>query len=119
MNFRKITLLAASIAVLTPALSNASPEKSALNACAQAFATSLASSGAPTPSFKVAYKSDEFSASTVEFYNREFTFELHAKDAKTGAEFAHASCSTNSRGAVVALSSLPVQAAPATLASRF
>jgi hypothetical protein len=119
MNFRKISLLAASIAVLSPALSNASPEKSALNACAQAFATSLASSGAPAPSYKVAYKSDEFTASSVEFYNREFTFELHAKDAKTGAEFAHASCSTNSRGAVAALASLPVEAPRATLASSF
>ncbi len=120
MNFRKISLLAASIAALSPAISNASAEKSALNACAQAFATSLASNGAPAPSYTVAYRGSEFSSSIVDFYNREFAFVMQASDPKTGSLVARASCSADIRGNVIALSAMPVPAAqPTTLASRF
>jgi hypothetical protein len=39
MTIRKLLLTAASIAVICPAVSQASPESTALNACAQAFAS--------------------------------------------------------------------------------
>ncbi|MDP9083781.1 MAG: hypothetical protein M3N50_08450 [Pseudomonadota bacterium] len=120
MNFRKISLLAVSIAALAPAVSNASAEKSALNACAQAFATSLASHGAAAPSYKVAYSDSDYSGSTLEFYNREFDFEMRALDPKTRSLIARAQCSVDLRGNVVAFSSIPLPAVqPATLASRF
>ena len=49
MKIRNIGLAAASIAALAPAISNASPEKASLNACASAFASSLAAPGAAVP----------------------------------------------------------------------
>jgi hypothetical protein len=111
-------LVLASIAALSPAVSNASPEKAALNACARAFATSLAAPGAATPAFKLDYRSNAFAGSMLEFYTREYTFELDAKDPKTGLAIARASCSTDSHGAVVALSSIPLDAAHAPVAAR-
>jgi len=111
-------LILASIAALTPIISNASPEKAALNACARAFATSLAAPGAAAPAFKLAYRSNEFADSMLEFYTREYTFDLNATDLKTGLSIARASCSTDSRGAVVALSSIPLHAAHPDVAAR-
>jgi hypothetical protein len=118
MKLRNIGLVAASIAALAPAISQASPEKAALNACARAFASSLAAPGAPPPAYKVAYEGDRFSGSMLEFYAREYTFELNANDRKTGLPIAHASCSTDSRGAVIALSSLPLKSAGPAFASQ-
>ena len=118
MNFRKISLTAATFAVLVPVLSQASPDKDALNACAQAFATSLASPGTAVPAFKVNYRGNRSSGSMFEFYNREYTFDLYANDPKTGTAIARARCSTDSHGAVVTLSPVPLNVEHPTLAAR-
>lgn len=118
MIIRNIPLAVAAIAALTPLISNASPEKAALTACAQAFASSLASPGASAPTYKIAYRGSDIPGSMVDFYSREYTFELQAHDAKTGSSIARASCSTDVRGNVVALSSMPLATAGTTLAAR-
>ncbi|HME38658.1 MAG TPA: hypothetical protein VKG63_06825 [Steroidobacteraceae bacterium] len=102
MNLRKISLIIAAIAAGAPAISNASPEKAALDACARAFASSLASPGAAAPAYKVAYRGSQTAGSMLEYFTREYTFDLHANDLKTGLSIAHASCSTDSHGTVVA-----------------
>jgi hypothetical protein len=118
MNIRKIPLAVTAIAALSPVLANASPEKTALTACAQAFASSLASPGASAPTFKIAYRGSAIPGSMVEFYySREFTFELQAHDPKSGMTIARASCSTDTRGNVVALSSVPLGDGRPTLAA--
>jgi hypothetical protein len=118
MKLRHIGLLAASIAALAPVIATASPEKTALNACARAFAASLAAPGAAVPTYKVAYRGDRYVGSMLEFYTREYSFDLHANDLKTGLPIARASCSTNSHGSVVALSSIPLKSAGPSLASQ-
>jgi hypothetical protein len=118
MKFQYFGLLAASIAAFAPATSNASPEKAALDACAHAFASSLAVPGAAAPAYKVAYRADRYVGTALEFYTREYTFDLYANDLKTGLPIARASCSTNSLGNVVALSSIPLTAGPALASQR-
>ena len=103
MNLRRFNYVAAAIFALAPAISDASPAKEALNACARAFASSLAPSGAAAPAFKVAYRGNQFQGSMLDFYTREFTFDMYANDRKTGMPIARASCSTDSHGNVVAL----------------
>jgi hypothetical protein len=102
MNFRNIALTAAAIAALAPAIGNASPEKDGVNACARAFATTLASPGADAPAFKVTYRGDQHFGSLLQFYAREYTFDLHVADKKTGLAVARAKCSTDEHGAIVA-----------------
>ena len=114
----RLGLVLASIASLTPLIANASPEKAALNACARAFASSLAAPGAAAPAFKVAYHADAFAGSMLEFYTREYSFVLNANDLKTGLPVARASCSTDSHGAVVALSSIPLDSVHPAIAAR-
>jgi hypothetical protein len=116
MKFSKFGLIVGTIAALSPIIATASPEHDALNACAQAFATSLAAHGAAAPAYKVAYRSSEY-GSMVEFYNREFSFILAAHDAKTGQSVARANCSTDVHGTVVALSAIPTKGSRATLAA--
>jgi hypothetical protein len=119
MKVRNLALAIATIAVLAPAISNASPEKAALTACAHAFASSLASPGSRAPAFKVNYRSTLVTGSTLEFYTHEYTFELHANDEKTGLLIARANCSTDAHGAVIAFSAIPTRSASPSLASRF
>jgi hypothetical protein len=117
MRNRKIALAAVAIAALAPTVSNASPERAALKACAGAFASSLASSGGAGPAFKIDYR-DLSTGSMLEFYVRTFTFELHANDSKTGLPIARASCSADAHGAVIALSSMPLETEHPALAAK-
>jgi hypothetical protein len=118
MKSRQFGLLLASIAALVPVASNASPEKTALNACARAFASSLAAPGSAAPAYKVAYMASEYTGSMLAFYAREFTFDLHANDLKTGLPIARASCSVDSHGTVIALSPVPLNAVRAGMAAK-
>jgi hypothetical protein len=118
MNIRRIGLAAATFAILVPTLSQASPERDALKACAQAFASSLASPGATVPAFRVNYRGTLSTGSLLELYNREYTFDLHANDPKTGTAVARASCTTDMRGAVLTLSPVPLTAEHPTMAAR-
>jgi hypothetical protein len=115
---RNIPLSVAAIAALSPVISNASPEKTALTACAQAFASSLSAPGASAPAFKIAYRGAATPGSMVEFYSRAYSFELQAHDPKTGSTIARASCSTDARGNVVALSAVPLDVVRPTLAAQ-
>jgi hypothetical protein len=115
MTIRKLLLTAASIAVICPAVSQASPENTALNACAQAFATSLAS-GSGTPAFKLKYHSKSPGALAGYYSSPEFTFYLQASDPKTGSTLARATCSADTRGAVIALKATPPETSPSLAA---
>jgi hypothetical protein len=108
MNFRNSALTAAAIAALVPAICNASPEKTGIDACARAFATTLAAPGADVPAFKVTYKGDQHFRSMLEFYVREYSFDLHVADKRTGLTVARATCSTDQHGAIVAFAPIPL-----------
>lgn len=118
MKYREISITAAACAVLVPALCQAGPEGDALNACAQAFASSLARPGAPVVAYKVNHRSNQSSGSMLDLYSRTYTFDLHANDSKTGAAIARASCSTDIHGAVLTLSPVRLDAEHPALAGR-
>jgi hypothetical protein len=117
MNFHKISLAAITVAALAPAIASASPERTALDACASAFASSLSTAGAATPAFKVDYRGVHYTDSVTEMYSRGYSFHLFAKT-RTGARIAQALCETDHHGAVIALSPLPLEAPPPTLAAQ-
>src|SRR5271170_1124226 len=100
MKVRNVALAIATLAVLVPAISNASAEKAALNACAREFASRLASPGNAVPAFKVTYLDNRSSGSMFDFYDRVYLFDLHANNEKTGTPIARASCTTDTHGAV-------------------
>jgi hypothetical protein len=108
MNFRHIAVAAAAIAVLAPAICAATPERLGINACARAFATTLAAPGADAPAYKITYRSDQHFGSMLEFYVQEYNFDLHVNDKKTGLAVARARCSTDAHGAVVAFTPIPL-----------
>jgi hypothetical protein len=118
MQVRKLLLSAAAIAAIAPSIVNASPENTALSACAKAFASSIASPGSTAPSFKLNYAGNQPAGALIEYYSREYTFFLQAHDPKSGATVASATCSANSNGAVIALTATPVSVAGPALAAR-
>jgi hypothetical protein len=113
----KFALAVVAVAALTPAISNASPERASVKACASAFATSIAAPGAAVPAYKLAYRGS-FGGTLADFYPTQYTFTLEAHDPKTGQAIARARCSTNSRGAVTEIAAVPLDAKP-TLAAQF
>jgi hypothetical protein len=114
MTIRKLLLAAASIAAISPTVSQASPESSALKACAQAFASSLAS-GSSAPAFKLKYRSDAAGPLDDYYQSHDYTFYLRASDPKTGLTLARATCSADTRGTV---SSLTATETSPTLAAK-
>jgi hypothetical protein len=117
MMIRKIALAVATIAALTPVISNASTEKTSVKACASAFAASIAAPGASAPAYKLAYRTS-FGNTLSDFYLTSYNFTLEAHDSKTGLTVARASCSTDSRGAVTTIAAMPLGVKPATLAGQ-
>jgi hypothetical protein len=115
MNIRKIAFAVVTVAALTPAISNASPEKASVKACASAFASTVTNGAAP--GYKLAYRTS-FGSSLADFYPTEYTFSMDARDPKTGAVIAHAVCSADSKGTVTSISTTPADAKATTLAAR-
>jgi len=109
MIIRKVALAVVTLTALAPAISNASPEKASVKACASAFATSIGASSGVTPTYKLAYRGS-FGSSLTDFYPTEYTFTLEAHDPKTGLPIARARCSTDSHGTVTAIAAVPLDA---------
>ena|SRR5271163_2180823 len=118
MDIRKCTLAAAAIAAISPSISSANTESVALNACARAFASSIAAPGSAAPAYKVDYRGHAESALTS-YYRSEYTFYLRAHDPKTGLTLARATCSADNGGKIVALRSEPSDALSPALAAQF
>ncbi len=117
MLIRKIVLATAAVAALSPAVSNAGNARTSLKACANAFASSLASPGATAPAFKVDYR-EGLGNSFSDYYPTDYTFTLEAHNPKSGAAIARARCSTNTRGVVTEIATLPLETKVTTLAAR-
>jgi hypothetical protein len=116
MNIRKLSLAILSIAAIAPVVASASPEDVALNACAKAFASTLAG-GSSAPTYKVKYFDQrQFNSSVAGFYVRNYSFTMQAQDRKSGTALASATCSADTRGEVLALT--PSATAQTTLAAR-
>jgi len=115
MNIRKLSLAIVTVAALAPVVASASPEDAALNACAKAFAASIAAPGT-TPAYKVSY-AHNIASPVTDYYARTYTFTMKAQNAKSGNSFASATCSADTKGEVLTLTaSTPNEAI--TLASR-
>jgi hypothetical protein len=118
MNIRKLSLAIVTIAAISPIVASASPEEAALNACAKAFASSIAAPGAAAPAFKLNYAQQHFSSPVTDYYARSYTFTMKAQNPKTGTAFASATCSADTRGEVLEFASTAKPTDSTTLASR-
>jgi hypothetical protein len=117
MHLRKLLLAAATVAAIAPAVSNASAENDALNACANALSSRIATDGSNAPAYKLRFHHSQSDPAT-DYYGHQYTFYLQARDAKTGKPLGRASCSTDLHGTVVALTLNPPDASMPVLAAR-
>lgn len=117
MRFRLLLPTALTIAALSPAISQAAPpESEALSACTHAFESSLTANADKAPSFKVKYDAGQPATAWSNFFTREYTFFLQARDPKTGAARASATCRATAGGSLIALNA--AEQTP-TLAAKF
>jgi hypothetical protein len=117
MNIRKLSLAIITIAAISPVVASAAPEDAALNACAKAFAIRLGAPGATAPAYKLNYSQRHFVSPVTDYYARNYTFTMKAQNAKTGTAFATATCSADTHGEVLELTSTATPTG-ATLAAR-
>jgi hypothetical protein len=108
MRFRLLFPTAAVIAALSPSLSQAAPESEALNACTQAFESSLGADEAHPQVFKVKYNAGQPPSAWSNYFTRAYTFFLQARDPKTGVARASATCSASASGTLITLKAAPV-----------
>jgi|HubBroStandDraft_4_1064222.scaffolds.fasta_scaffold368801_1 hypothetical protein len=107
MKSRHLLLAAIAAATLLPSISTAAGDKDAANACARAFAASIAAPGTVAAPYKLSFRTPSLSLAP---YGRSATFNLQAQSAKTGAVLARAICFTNRDGSVTAVSAVPLDA---------
>jgi hypothetical protein len=106
MTIRHLGLSMAALAVVSPAVCNASPVKASLDACVAAFEKTLAPTDAVSHRFKVLYQSEQFASSIADYYPTIHTFDLQADNPKTGEIVARVRCTADRRGSI-ALTTLP------------
>jgi hypothetical protein len=107
MKSRHLALAAIAAATLLPSISTAAGDKDAANACARAFAASIAAPGTAPAAYKLSFRAPSLSLAP---YGRSVTFNLQAQSARTGAVLARAVCYTSSDGSVTGLSAVPLDA---------
>ena len=118
MNIRTSGLILAAAAAISPSISSASPESASLAACAQAFATRMTNPGMATPKYHLSYMNDDSSGTLSLIYSRAYSFELQARDPKTGVPVSKAICSASRAGVVTELTIEALPVAP-KFAARF
>ncbi|HWX80520.1 MAG TPA: hypothetical protein VNZ02_10530 [Steroidobacteraceae bacterium] len=119
MHIRNLTLAAAAFAAISPAICNANPETVALQACARAFASSIAAPGSAAPSYTVDYRSGESHGVPAGYYDRAYTFYLRAHSPKSDRTIARATCAADLNGTIVSLKSEPAARSSPALAAQF
>jgi hypothetical protein len=117
MRFRLLPSTVLSLAALSPVISHAAPESDALSACTRAFESGLSTDASSPPLFKLKYTAGQPSTAWSNFFTREYTFFLQARDPKTGTVRASATCRATSGGNLIALKATQPEA-PA-LAAKF
>ena len=118
MTIRHLGLSMAALAVVSPAVCNASPAKASLDACVAAFEKTLAPTDAVSHRFKVLYQSEQFTSSVADYYPTTHTFDLQADNPKTGEIVARVRCSADRRGSIALTSLLDATQSRARVAQR-
>jgi hypothetical protein len=119
MSIRKLGLSIIAAAALQPAICTASSEKTAFDSCVTAFEASIAAGGAGAPAYKILYRGNRFDSAIEQYFATEYTYDLAARNAKTGATRARARCTADSRGAVFSLEPLPLEEKAPALAAQY
>lgn len=107
MKTRRLGIVIVALAAVGPAVAQAGPGKTPLEACVKAFEQTLVSSDDVQHTFKfMPAKDDPVTSSLVQYYSIGYTFDLQAHDSKTGEVVGQARCLADSRGRVSSLSPL-------------
>jgi hypothetical protein len=118
MHIRHLTLTAAALAAISPAICSANPEQVALHACARAFASSMAAPGSASPAYTVDYRGASRSVLAA-YYDRSYTFYLRAHAPKSDRTLARATCSADMNGTIVSLTPEAAAISSPALAAHF
>ena len=119
MNVRLIAIAAiAAVADIQPSNSRASSDVAALTACAKVFAAGLSTRAAPATGYRITFANRGYVETVAQYESGIYTYDVVARDAKSGAALASATCTVDETGAVMALSYVPLTAAAPALAAR-
>lgn len=115
MNLRVISLAIVSLAAISPVCAHAGADSAAMQACAAAFAATVAPAGA-APAYKLSLQ-DHYLSNTEMSFHTDYSFDMKVVNPKTGLASARATCLADAKGTVLSLSTVKLNdAAPALVA---
>ena len=110
-------VLLTAAAAFCGAHAGAAPEDAAHVGCRAAFLSSLSKSGPAAAEMRVTFMTEGYAATDAQFAAGEYSYDLAARDAKTGLPVATATCVVNEAGVVTGILNKKTVRAP-TVAAR-
>lgn len=118
MNIRTLTIAAiTAVPTLLPAVCGAADEAS-LNACAKVFAAGLATRGMPAERYRISFINRGYIETPAQYDEGIYTYDVTARDTKSGAVMASATCHVDGDAAVTALTYRTLGVSVPALAAR-
>ena len=108
MNIQLRPLLIAVTLAALPALATAAPESRSLKACTAAFVSAMAEGAGAAPSYRIDYDAEPSVGPLAAYYTTAYTFDLQAQKPGTSEVVARASCTASKTGAIVSITTLPL-----------
>jgi hypothetical protein len=119
MNIRTLTIAAiAAVPTILPSVCAASSDEASLNACAKVFAAGLSTHGTPAETYRISFMNRGYVETEAQYEAGIYTYDIAARDSKSGAVIARAACTVDQVGAVTALSYVPLRESAPVLAAR-
>ncbi len=108
----------AAAAAIHPTLSRAASDDAALTVCEKVFAAGIAGRVIPAVGYRVTFANRGYIETEAQYDAGLYTYDLVARDRKTGIPFASATCTVDEQGAITALSYVPLTVGAPTFAAR-
>jgi hypothetical protein len=118
MNIHTLTIAAiAAVPTLLPAVCGAADEAS-LNACAKVFAAGLSTHGTSAGTYRISFMNRGYVETEAQYEAGIYTYDIAARDSKSGAIMARAACTVDEVGTLTALTYVPLREFAPALAAR-
>jgi hypothetical protein len=103
MKIRTLTIAAiTAVPTLLPLVCSAADDAS-LNACAKVFAVGLATHGMPAEKYRISFTNRGYVETAAQYDAGIYTYDVTARDPRSGEVMASATCNVDEGGAVTAL----------------
>jgi hypothetical protein len=118
MYLRLLAVAAIAATTLHPGLSRAGSDDVAISACERVFAAGLSTRVIPPAGYRITFSNRGYVESEAQFEAGLYSYDVVARDRRSGVALASATCTVDEHGAITALSYVPLKVSAAAFAAR-